>query len=238
MTASSPGGAARETAAGAAFLTLLAALAIAVPVLNLAVPASSPLHVSTYVLTLVGKYLCYAMLALAVDLVWGFCGILSLGHAAFFALGGYAMGMYLMRQIGTRGVYGNPILPDFMVFLNWNGAALVLARVRSLSVRAAHDGARARRAGVRVRLARVPVARDRRVSVDHDAGAQLRPDAGVLPQRHGLRRQQRVHRLQGDPRLRSAAGLDARRAARGHGAGACGELLRLPFHRRRRAPAA
>ncbi|NOT26504.1 MAG: urea ABC transporter permease subunit UrtC [Acidobacteria bacterium] len=104
----------------AAFLTLLAALAIAVPVLNLVVPASSPFHLSTYVLTLVGKYLCYAMLALAVDLVWGFCGILSLGHAAFFALGGYAMGMYLMRQIGTRGVYGHPILPDFMVFLNWD----------------------------------------------------------------------------------------------------------------------
>ena len=70
-------------------------------------------------LTLIGKYLCYAMLAVAVDLVWGFCGILSLGHAAFFALGGYAMGMYLMRQIGPRGVYGDPILPDFMVFLNW-----------------------------------------------------------------------------------------------------------------------
>jgi urea transport system permease protein len=75
--------------------------------------------VSTYVLTLLGKYLCYAMLALAVDLVWGYCGILSLGHAAFFSLGGYAMGMYLMRQIGTRGVYGDPLLPDFMVFLNW-----------------------------------------------------------------------------------------------------------------------
>src|SRR6202040_4135136 len=70
-------------------------------------------------LTLIGKYLCYAMLALAVDLIWGYAGILSLGHAAFFALGGYAMGMYLMRQIGRRGVYGNPVLPDFMVFLNW-----------------------------------------------------------------------------------------------------------------------
>jgi urea transport system permease protein len=102
-----------------AFLAMLAAIAVAVPVLNLAVPASSPLHLSTYVLTLIGKYLCYAMLAIAVDLIWGFCGILSLGHAAFFALGGYAMGMYLMRQIGTRGVYGHPILPDFMVFLNW-----------------------------------------------------------------------------------------------------------------------
>ena len=82
-------------------------------------PAVSALHLSTYALTLIGKYLCYAMLALAVDLVWGYCGILSLGHAAFFALGGYAMGMYLMRQIGPRGVYGDPVLPDFMVFLNW-----------------------------------------------------------------------------------------------------------------------
>ncbi|MEQ1574047.1 MAG: urea ABC transporter permease subunit UrtC [Vicinamibacterales bacterium] len=104
---------------GVVLLALLAAIVVAVPVLNLAVPASSPFHLSTYVLTLLGKYLCYAMLALAVDLIWGFCGILSLGHAAFFALGGYTMGMYLMRQIGTRGVYGHPILPDFMVFLNW-----------------------------------------------------------------------------------------------------------------------
>ena len=101
------------------FVTLVLAVAVAMPVLNLLVPASSPFHVSTYVLTLVGKYLCFAMLALAVDLVWGYCGILSLGHAAFFALGGYAMGMYLMRQIGPRGVYGNPVLPDFMVFLNY-----------------------------------------------------------------------------------------------------------------------
>jgi urea transport system permease protein len=101
------------------FLTVLALVGILVPLLNRVVPATSPLHLSTYALTLIGKYLCYAMLALAVDLVWGFVGILSLGHAAFFALGGYAMGMYLMRQIGSRGVYGNPILPDFMVFLNW-----------------------------------------------------------------------------------------------------------------------
>ena len=97
----------------------LALTAVAVPLLNLAVPAASPWHLSTYVLTLVAKYLCYALLALAVDLIWGYAGILSLGHAAFFALGGYAMGMYLMRQIGPRGVYGNPLLPDFMVFLNW-----------------------------------------------------------------------------------------------------------------------
>jgi urea transport system permease protein len=101
------------------FLTLLAGVAIGAPLLNLGVPGSSTLHVSTYGLTLIGKYLCYAMLALSVDLIWGYGGILSLGHAAFFALGGYAMGMYLMRQIGPRGVYGHPVLPDFMVFLNW-----------------------------------------------------------------------------------------------------------------------
>ena len=101
------------------FLIVLATVAIAVPILNQAVPASSPLHLSAFGITLLGKYMCYGMLALAVDLIWGYCGILSLGHAAFFSLGGYAMGMYLMRQIGRRGVYGDPILPDFMVFLNY-----------------------------------------------------------------------------------------------------------------------
>ncbi|WP_199271638.1 urea ABC transporter permease subunit UrtC [Paraglaciecola sp. L3A3] len=90
-----------------------------VSVCNLLFAEGSMLHVSDYTVSLFGKYLCYALLALAVDLVWGYCGILSLGHGAFFTLGGYAMGMYLMRQIGDRGVYGNPDLPDFMVFLNW-----------------------------------------------------------------------------------------------------------------------
>ncbi len=104
---------------GKILLGLLLAAVIVVPILNLLVPASSPFHLSTFMVSLFGKYLCYALLALSVDLIWGFAGILSLGHGAFFALGGYAMGMYLMRQIGTRGVYANPILPDFMVFLNW-----------------------------------------------------------------------------------------------------------------------
>ncbi|MGQ3302212.1 urea ABC transporter permease subunit UrtC [Reyranella sp.] len=98
---------------------LILAGGIALPLANLILAATNPAHVPSWVLQLFGKYLCYALLALAVDLVWGFCGILSLGHGAFFALGGYCMGMYLMRQIGTRGVYGNPILPDFMVFLNY-----------------------------------------------------------------------------------------------------------------------
>ncbi|MET0090238.1 MAG: urea ABC transporter permease subunit UrtC [Candidatus Thiodiazotropha sp.] len=105
---------------GLVFLGLLVALTIIVPVLNLGVPEGDALHVSTYTVTLLGKYLAYALLAMAVDLAWGYLGILSLGHGAFFALGGYAMGMYLMRQIGERGVYGNPELPDFMVFLNWD----------------------------------------------------------------------------------------------------------------------
>jgi urea transport system permease protein len=104
---------------GLIVLGIVAAVSLALGFATLVLPESSALHPSPYLVTLVGKYTCYATLALAVDLIWGYCGILSLGHAAFFSLGGYAMGMYLMRQIGTRGVYGDPILPDFMVFLNW-----------------------------------------------------------------------------------------------------------------------
>jgi urea transport system permease protein len=113
------------------FILLVLAVGIVLPLLNQLVPPGSPFHVPAWVLQLIGKYLCYALLALALDLVWGYCGILSLGHGAFFALGGYCMGMYLMRQIGSRGQYGNPLLPDFMVFLNykqlpwfWHGFAL------------------------------------------------------------------------------------------------------------------
>ena len=101
------------------FVILLLTVTVLASAANLLLPQDSALYVSTYSITLLGKYLCYAMLALAVDIIWGYCGILSLGHGAFFALGGYAMGMYLMRQIGDRGVYGHPILPDFMVFLDW-----------------------------------------------------------------------------------------------------------------------
>ncbi|MDX1731929.1 MAG: urea ABC transporter permease subunit UrtC [Aurantimonas coralicida] len=100
-------------------VAVILAAAILVPLANLWLPAGHPLHVPSYAVPLFGKYVCYALLALALDLVWGYVGILSLGHGAFFALGGYAMGMYLMRQIGSRGVYGDPVLPDFMVFLNW-----------------------------------------------------------------------------------------------------------------------
>ena len=100
---------------------LVAALVVncvLVPLAALAVPADSPFALSAYALTLAGKIMCYALCAVALDLVWGYCGVLSLGHGLFFALGGYAMGMYLMRQIGRDGVYHSD-LPDFMVFLDW-----------------------------------------------------------------------------------------------------------------------
>jgi len=109
----------KDDRGGQLLLLFVTAVAIVIPLLNLLVPEGSPFHVTTYTVSLFGKYLTYALLAVAVDLVWGYLGILSLGHAAFFALGGYVMGMYLMRQIGDRGVYGDPLLPDFMVFLNW-----------------------------------------------------------------------------------------------------------------------
>lgn len=100
------------------FLTALITICMVVPVLNLWMPADSVLHMSDYAVALVGKIMCYAICALAMDLIWGYTGILSLGHGLFFALGGYVMGMYLMRQIGTDGNYKSN-LPDFMVFLDW-----------------------------------------------------------------------------------------------------------------------
>jgi urea transport system permease protein len=99
-------------------LAALLLVAVALPLLNLAVPASSVLHLPDFYVSLIGKILCYAICALAIDLIWGYAGILSLGHGLFFALGGYGMGMYLMRQIGREGQYQSD-LPDFMVFLNW-----------------------------------------------------------------------------------------------------------------------
>ncbi|GKT02271.1 urea ABC transporter permease subunit UrtC [Acidovorax sp. SUPP3434] len=101
-----------------AFIVALIAVCAVAPVLNLWLPAGSPLHLSDYAVALLGKIMCYAICALAMDLIWGYTGILSLGHGLFFALGGYVMGMYLMRQIGRDGNYQSD-LPDFMVFLDW-----------------------------------------------------------------------------------------------------------------------
>lgn len=105
---------------GMVVLGIIALGALIIPILNMAVPADNFFHVSNYTVALLGKFLCFALLALSVDLIWGYAGILSLGQGAFFALGGYGMGMYLMRQIGDRGVYGHPELMDFMVILNWS----------------------------------------------------------------------------------------------------------------------
>ncbi|WP_417583601.1 urea ABC transporter permease subunit UrtC [Nitrincola sp.] len=109
----------KQDRGGQVLLALLVLAIILVPLLN-GLPTDHPLHLPTYMVAVMGKYLTLALLALSVDLVWGYLGILTLGHGAFFALGGYVMGMYLMRQIGDRGVYGHPELPDFMVFLNWD----------------------------------------------------------------------------------------------------------------------
>ena len=112
-----PGPLLTRTAWGGVLTALLVVCAVA-PVLNLWVPEGSPFHLSDYLVGLLGKIMCYAICALAMDLIWGYTGILSLGHGLFFALGGYVMGMYLMRQIGTDGNYKSE-LPDFMVFLDW-----------------------------------------------------------------------------------------------------------------------
>ena len=101
-----------------ALLALILVLLLLPPILN-ALPVGHPLRISDFVVAVTGKWICYAILALSIDLAWGYAGILSLGHGAFFALGGYAMGMHLMRMIGNRGVYGHPVLPDFMVFLGY-----------------------------------------------------------------------------------------------------------------------
>jgi len=119
MRNDTPFGFIRGDRGGQVMLALLFVAAVAVPLLNTMTDPGSAVHVPTYIVSLLGKYMTFALLALSVDLIWGYCGILSLGHGAFFALGGYAMGMHMMREIGDRGNYGNANLPDFMVFLNW-----------------------------------------------------------------------------------------------------------------------
>ena len=180
-------------------LIALAVVAVVVPVANLLVPADSVFHLSDYAVQLVAKIMCYAMCALAMDLIWGYTGILSLGHGVFFALGGYAMGMYLMRQIGSDGQYRLP-MPDFMVFLNWKEFpwhwALSDSFVAQMLLVVLAPGP----ARLRVRLLRLPLAHQGRVLLDHHAGDDLRDDAALLPQRDRLRRQQRLHRLQAHPR--------------------------------------
>ena len=160
----------------------IALIGILVPLSNLFLTPEHALYVPDYIVSLFGKYLTYALLALALDLVWGYCGILSLGHGAFFALGGYAMGMYLMRQIGSRGVYGDPILPDFMVFLNWKELPWYWYGFDQFWFAALMVLARARAAGLRLRLVCLPLPRHRGLSVDHHPGHDLCAAARLLPQ--------------------------------------------------------
>ena len=173
-------------ASGSAFILALLAVCMLVPVLNLMVPAGHVLHMSDFAVALVGKIMCYAICALAMDLIWGYTGILSLGHGLFFAIGGYAMGMYLMRQIGQDGNYKSH-LPDFMVFLDWKElpwhwalsdsfvATLCLVVLVPAVVSLPHQG---------------------RLLFHHHAGHDLRGHAVVLSKRDRFWRQQRLYRFQ------------------------------------------
>ena len=195
----SPRGVLLGPRAWTAMLAAAATITVLIPLLNLVVPQASPFHFSDYYVSLTGKIL-YVICALAMDLIWGYTGILSLGHGLFFALGGYAMGMYLMRQIGRDGQYRMD-MPDFMVFLNWKTypwhwtfsdsflfqMAMVVLVPALLAFVFGFFAFRSRIKGVYLLL-------------DHHAGADLRRDAALLPQRDRLRRQQRLHRLQAHPR--------------------------------------
>ena len=194
------------------FILVVAGLGVLISLSNLLLPAGSFFQVPTYLVALFGKYVCYAILALSIDLIWGYCGILSLGHGAFFALGGYAMGMYLMRQIGSRGVYGNPVLPDFMVFLNypslpwywygfdmfWFAALMVLLVPGLLAFCFGWLAFRSRVTGVYLSI----------ITQAMTYALLL----GLLPQRFRLWRQQRPDRLQGHSGLQRAGRRHPRRA--------------------------
>ena len=196
-----------------------------VSALNLLAPPTSPFHVPTHFVVLFGKWLTYALLAVSLDLVGGYCGILSLGHGAFFALGGYAMGMYLMRQIGPRGVYAHPVLPDFMESLNWKELPVAgRCSPTPFPLRVAYGVPRAGRPRLRARLVRLPGAGDGRLSLDHHADHDLRPAARFLPQQFRLRRQQR-----GQPTSRTSSASTSRRR---------GRARRCSRSRRWRSPAA
>lgn len=198
VTATQKAGPRLTLAIGAIVVLLLLAL----PLLSL-LPADHVLQVSAYTLTLVGKILCYAIVALALDLVWGYAGLLSLGHGLFFALGGYAMGMYLMRQAAGDG------LPGFMTFLSWTELRGT-GRYPALRLGAVPGGAGAWAAGTGVRLVRLPLADQGRVLLDHDPGPDLRRHVAVLPQRNRLWRQQRFHQLPHHPGFDIAAQGTAR----------------------------
>ena len=194
------------------FVLLVLAIGIVLPLLNLLMPPTSALYVPAWALQLVGKYLCFASLALAVDLVWGYCGILTPGPRRLLRAGRLLHGHVpdapdrqprRLRQSDPARLHGVPEL---------QGAALVLVRLRPVLVRRHHGRARAQPAGAGAGLVRLPQPRHRRLSLDHHPGDDLRPAAGLLPQRHGPGRQQRHDRLQGHTGLLRAGRRHARRA--------------------------
>ncbi len=207
-----------------AFMMALIAVCALAPVLNLWVPEGSMFHMSTYVVALLGKIMCYAICALAMDLIWGYTGILSLGHGVFFALGGYTMGMYLMRQIGRDGNYKSD-LPDFMVFLDWK----VLPWHWTFSDSFCGDAVPHRRGaghrGLCVRLLRLSLAHQGCVFFHHHPGHDLCGHAAVLPQRDRLRRQQRLYRLQAHFEHPAGHAFDAHGAVCADGPDAAGLLF-------------
>ncbi len=217
-----------------------ALLAVVVPVLHLAVPASSAWHVGDYAVTLGGKILCYATVALAMDLVWGYAGILSLGHGLFFALGGYAMGMYLMRAIGSEGVYGDPILPDFMVFLDWKQlpwywhgsehflqqALLVVVAPSLLAFVFGWFAFRSRIRGVYFSIITQALTFAFMLLFFRNQTGFGGNNGFTDPD--GVRREQRLHRLQAHPRIPPREPAHARRVVRALRHLAAGRADRLP----------
>src|SRR4026207_2403271 len=187
-------------------------LVVLLPALN-ALPAGSPLRVSDFTLNLFGKFLAYAILALGIDLIWGYTGVLSLGHSVFFGLGAYAMGMHLMLEIGTRSVYGN-VLPDFLV---WNRVTEVppscvpspLQPLLQLALPSRGGAGRPRAFRLRVRLPHVPQPHPRRVLLDHHPGPGPVHLADVQPERDEPGRHQRAQRVQVHLRLRPEQPGDA-----------------------------
>ena len=154
-------------------------MSIVIPLLRLALPAENPLHLSDYYLLMIGKIMCYAIVAVAMDLIWGYAGILSLGHGLFFALGGYSMGMYLMREIGAEGQYRSN-LPDFMVFLDWKEFPWYWAGTEYFSLALLKTLLVPGLLAFVFRLVRLSLAHQRRLFLDHHPSADLCVHAAVF----------------------------------------------------------
>ena len=211
-----------------ALLGAAAVLVVLLPALN-ALPPGSPFRISDFTLNLFGKFLCYAILALGIDLIWGYTGVLSLGHGVFFGLGAYAMGMHLMLEIGTQSVYKN-VLPDFMV---WNQVKELPLFWRPFYSGVVHDPrgvGGSGGGGLRLRLPHLPEPHPRRLLLDHHPGDGALRLAPVQPQLAESRRDQWPVGLQECLRLHAERRGHPARALRGHGAVPLRRLSAVPRH--------